>query len=232
MNTNNTPKNLVVAAFFIFFGFSEAAQADRDFHSSTAFEAVYRVSFVSKWSQKTHPTGFPADPHFSGLVGLVHNSKGSLWSPGKLASPGMESMAETGRKATLLAEGRELIAQGEALRTVSGNGTALSPGRASIDIVVNQDFPLVSLVSMIAPSPDWFVGVSSLSLREGDDWVASKAINLALYDSGTDDGRTFAYGFRNTNPQQPIRRLTSRSHDTDFIDGKAYVGQFVFEKIK
>ena len=34
------------------------------------------------------------------------------------------------------------------------------------DVAVTTDHPRVTLVTMIAPSPDWFVGVSGLSLLD------------------------------------------------------------------
>ena len=36
-------------------------------------DARYRVTFQATWSAETHPTNFPANPHFSGLVGATHN---------------------------------------------------------------------------------------------------------------------------------------------------------------
>ena len=34
--------------------------------------ASYRVTFEATWSAATHPSMFPATPHFSGLVGATH----------------------------------------------------------------------------------------------------------------------------------------------------------------
>lgn len=51
---------------------------------------------------------------------------------------------------------------------------------------------LVSLVSMISPSPDWFVGISSLELCETScTWVESKVVDLYPWDAGTDKGITY-----------------------------------------
>lgn len=50
----------------------------------------------------------------------------------------------------------------------------------------------MSLVSMIDPSPDWFVGVSSLELcLRNCTWIESKILNLYPWDAGTDDGFTY-----------------------------------------
>tara|TARA_B100002019_G_scaffold99439_1_gene85652 strand:- start:1573 stop:1752 length:180 start_codon:yes stop_codon:yes gene_type:complete len=39
-------------------------------------------------------------------------------------------------------------------------------GTISIDIEVNSDFPAVSLATMLAPSPDWFVPCVSVNLLD------------------------------------------------------------------
>src|SRR6184192_2093621 len=37
------------------------------------FTAQYQVVFDATWSQATHPTNWPANAHWSGLVGGTHN---------------------------------------------------------------------------------------------------------------------------------------------------------------
>ena len=194
-------------------------------------EARYRVSFVSTWSSLTHPTQFPSNPHFSGLVGAVHNSDISLWSLNSFATPGIEAMAEFGGKSALLSEVQTFINQGDALSTLSGGGISLSPGSVSMEFTVSEDYSLVSLVSMLAPSPDWFVGVSGLNLLlSNGSWVEILAVNLQMYDAGTDDGSSFVSA--NSDSNQPITRLTSNPSDSDFISGQPFVGQFIFERIE
>jgi hypothetical protein len=192
----------------------------------------YRVTFESTWSAGSHPVQFPANPHFSGLVGAVHNDQAELWSRGKSASAGIELMAETGGKTSLLNEVDQLIQNGSALSNLSGGGLSSSPGTVSLEFTVNKSYPLVSLVSMVAPSPDWFVGVSSLSLLESGEWVEFKEVDLRVYDAGTDNGVTFTSANSNTSPQGTITRLTSDATDSDFVDGRPHVGHFTFERIQ
>lgn len=50
----------------------------------------------------------------------------------------------------------------------------------------------MSFVSMIDPSPDWFVGVSRLELcLDNGSWVESKVLDLFPWDAGTDSGPTY-----------------------------------------
>jgi hypothetical protein len=67
---------------------------------------------------------------------------------------------------------------------------------------------LLSLVSKIYPSPDWFVGVSDLELcLENGQWIENKEINLYPYDAGTDSGATYTAPDQPTLPLEAIRRI-------------------------
>ncbi len=62
---------------------------------------------------------------------------------------------------------------------------------------------------MIAPSPDWFIGVSGANLLENDQWVSSKEVSPGTYDSGTDSGATFTSANQATSPATPVSIITS-----------------------
>ena len=73
---------------------------------------------------------------------------------------------------------------------------------------VDSKHHLVSLVSMIYPSPDWFVGVSGLELCLGNgSWIEQKILNLYPYDAGTDSGPTYISPDQPTIPKEAIRRI-------------------------
>ena len=188
--------------------------------------ATYRVTFESTWSAATHPDDFPPNAHFSGLIGGVHDATATLWETGDLASEGIEDMAERGAKDPLRAEVEALIGEGHAFAVLSGGGIGSSPGSITLTFEVTEDYPYVSLVSMLAPSPDWFVGVDGLSLREGDMWATERVVELYAYDAGTDSGPTYDSENDDTVPPEPIAALT----DPPFlVDGTVPpVGSFTF----
>jgi hypothetical protein len=171
--------------------------------------AEYTVTFDATWSAQTHPSSFPPNPHFSGLVGSTHDASVWFWQAGELASPGIENMAETGSKSPLLTEIGAAITDGSADSLISGGGINPSPGSVGVSFQIDLDFPLVTLVSMIAPSPDWFVGVSNLSLFENGDWVEERIVSLLPYDSGTDGGTTYTSPNLDTDPAEPIMQITT-----------------------
>ena len=165
--------------------------------------ASYRVTFDATWSAATHPTEIPPNPHFSGLVGAVHDDQLDLYELGQLASPGVQSMAETGSKFPLIDEVEAAIAAGHAESVISGPGL-VSPSAKSIVVSVSQSFSEVTLVSMVAPSPDWFVGVNGLDLFQPGHWIDEIELPLFAIDAGTDSGSTYLAPDQPTLPPDPV----------------------------
>ncbi len=167
--------------------------------------ASYEVTFTATWSAATHPADFPeGSAHFSSLIGLAHGSDTVVWAMGETASVGMESMAETGATGTLSREMLRLERDGTLL---SGGNIASSPGSVGFEFQVVKAHPLVTLVSMIAPSPDWFVGVSGLNLLENGEWVEELVVPLHAYDAGTDSGTSYTSANSDTMPRENITKL-------------------------
>jgi hypothetical protein len=176
------------------------------------------------WSAAVHPIDFPTDAHFSRLIGATHNEAVSFWKPGGIATQGIESMAETGGTSLLTDEIEEAVSAGNACTVIKGSGVNPSPGSASVTFSVGSDRPLVTLTTMVAPSPDWFLGVQSLSLvDENGDWVSELTVDLSVYDAGTDSGVSFTSEDDDTNPREAIFMLSGGDFDTAF-------GQFTFVK--
>lgn len=180
--------------------------------------ATYTVTFAATWSATSHPVDFPSNAHFSGLIGATHNDQVVFWRDNALASPGIQNMAETGGKNPLGLEVDTAIAAGTARFKLSGGGIGVSPGEVELEFTISEDHALVSLVSMIAPSPDWFVGVADLPLRDANGWVDSLTVDLYGWDAGTDDGVTYASPNAASMPHVPIFPLD---------DGMFKVGEMV-----
>lgn len=116
-------------------------------------------------------------------------------------------MAERGRTTPLDRDVAAAIAAGTAEHLLLGSGIGLSPGSVALTFEIGQAYPLVTLVSMIAPSPDWFVGVSRLPLVESRQWVSERRIDLDPWDAGTDSGTTFASPDHVTSPLGLVSRI-------------------------
>lgn len=170
-------------------------------------EARYRAVFESDWSATTHPVDYPDNAHYSPILVATHLAGTTFWQSGMLASSGIERMAEEGSPSPFDAEVAAAIATGAAEFFVRGGGLEVTPGVEHAEFDVTTAFPYVTLVSMIAPSPDWFVGVNGLPLIANGQWRDEVVIQLFPWDAGTDNGATFASADADAVPAQPISLL-------------------------
>ena len=192
--------------------------------SATAQDSVqYEFEFVSEWSVLTHPTDHPDDgAHYSRVIGATHTDQLSLWEPGGIATTGIEVMAETGAIAALMSEVESHITEGTADQFLSLGRLDFTPGSISSSITASSEFQFLSLVTMLAPSPDWFVGIHDIDLRPGGIWVRELVIDLDPYDAGTDAGTTYRNPNIDITPHLPIINIAN-----DFpFNGGGRIGTF------
>ena len=168
-----------------------------------AVPATYAVEVEVVWDPATVP-----NPHFSPVVGATHDASLSLWTPGGMATNGIEVMAETGATGPLVAEVQDAIADGTAGAVVLGSPIPVSPGGTTVSVEVDETHDRVTLVTMVAPSPDWFVGVSGLELCVDGEWV-DQTVDLTVWDAGTDSGLQFTSPNQDTVPAEPITVSTA-----------------------
>lgn len=200
-------------------------------------EATYQVTFQANWNNIDFPTNFPSNSHFSGLIGASHNSQVAFWQTGALATSGVQSVAETGSKSAFTSEINAAISNETAEYLISGDGVGNGTGSAKLLVGLNQSHSLVTLISMVAPSPDWIIGVNGLDLYDESlgDWNQQVTVDLKVYDAGTDSGATFAAANAATSPKETIQLLTSDAADTDFENGvqrasQQHIGTLTFTR--
>ena len=91
-------------------------------------------------------------------------------------------------------------------------GVSTPGGYTSTKIMVQNMYSMVSLITMIAPSPDWFVGVDSYDLCGMNGWKEKVTMDLLPWDAGTEDGLTYKLDNTETNPVDVIMRITTDSN--------------------
>ncbi|MBT8273408.1 MAG: spondin domain-containing protein [Bacteroidia bacterium] len=179
--------------------------------------ARYTVTFMGTWNSMDHGM-LPSNDHWSNLVGATHNSSVVFWEVGQLASSGIEDVAEVGNNDNFEAEVNTAIGNNNADQWLR---EAFNPNNATgscviMDFIVNENFPLLTLATMIAPSPDWFTGINSYSLLDGsNNWKNNVMIDMFPFDAGTEDGTAYDMSNPASNPQVPI---FSRINMTPFND--------------
>ncbi len=193
-------------------------------------DVTYKITLNASWSSTSHPDNFPAGAHFSNLVGATHNINTVYWEEGGFATAGIEQMAETGDTTNLVKEINANIMVGDSKQLILGSGIDSSPGSRSFTLPANTSHASLTLVTMIAPSPDWFIGVSGYNLMPNGIWVDNDTITLYAYDAGTDNGTTYTSANSNTSPQEQIMKIIT----SPFLVNMAAVpvGELVIERIQ
>nr|KAF6432472.1 spondin 2 [Rousettus aegyptiacus] len=173
--------------------------------------AKYSITFTGKWSQTAFPKQYPLfrpPAQWSSLLGAVHSSDYSLWRQDQYASNGLRDFAERGEAWALM---KEMQAAGERLQSVhtvfSAPAVPSGTGQTSAELEAHARHSLVSFVVRIVPSPDWFVGIDSLDLCDGDRWREEVTVDLYPHDAGTDSGFTFSSPNFATIPQDTVTEV-------------------------
>jgi hypothetical protein len=182
--------------------------------------ARYYVSLDATWSLETHPMAFIEGAHMTPLVGASHGPSYVVWRKGQLATYGVQTVAETGNPAPLGKEIDEAYTAGTAYAKVNGSGISV-PGTDRTIVDVEPAHPLVSLETMLAPSPDWFTGVDSVALCGPTGWLDDITLEAHVYDAGTKSGEVLDYTGSPTKNPIDLR-------DYGLFAGKTLIGSFHF----
>lgn len=201
--------------------------------------AHYEVTITNTWTEVTHPGALPPLAHFSWLGGATHDDTITFWQLGELASPGIVQMAEIGNTDILSTEVAFAIEAGHAdaalqwqqwFCAASTDVTVCGPSTVAFDVTV--EFPRLTLVSMLGPSPDLFVGVSSLPLvvegANGEAWVDEIVIDLVPYDGGTRSDLDFTMNGALQEPPQAIWKIASTD---DHMIGPGSLGTMTIVRV-
>ena len=181
----------------------------------------YRLDVTLNWDG-TVADGHPADKHWSRLIAFAHTSRYALFSDGDTASSGLALVATNGRVSVLEAELAEARRRGRAGMHVVVPGLAAGVGTFSVELELTERQSHVSFATMLAPSPDWFTGLSGVDLMPGDAWLPLAIRPLWVWDAGADSGPDFEGANVDTQPRQSVRLLTHPAFLTP--DGLAPIG--------
>jgi hypothetical protein len=167
---------------------------------------TYKVTFTGLWTQLTHPKNYPTNASWSSLVAASHNHQYQFWVDGGKASNGIKDMAESGNMTALLDEikvGGDNILDTLVLPGIdSGNGS--HSGQLSFD----GNHSVVSVITKLNPSPDWFVGIAGLNFCREESWASSDTDYWHPLDAGADSGLQFTSADFPTTPEESISELT------------------------
>jgi hypothetical protein len=156
-------------------------------------QATYRITFTTNFTSETHPTDYPDNASFTKMFIVAHSSSTSIFSLGQFASPGLELYVEEGDNSIISSEhiqtGDDNVNQ---TIIINGNNDIGPTNSDSVEFTITPNTTLISFISKISPSPDWFVGVDSFNLVNPDNSLVDEiTIQLFPIDAGTDSGETY-----------------------------------------
>jgi hypothetical protein len=180
---------------------------------SSSNKIFYKVQFISDWGNNRQEINAPSNPHTGNMFLISHNEKINLFKVGSYAPKGISNTSMYGTIDDLLAAfDRDRNHDGIARAPV-----LMTPGQQSLMISADEKFHYLSFVTMVAPSPDWFTGISGLNLIENGQWIRNKTIPLYVYDAGTDSGT--AFNTEHYIREQPLP-ITLKNDTFLYPDGK------------
>ncbi|KAL9952218.1 hypothetical protein ACROYT_G039439 [Oculina patagonica] len=195
--------------------------------------ANYTMTFRGLWKKDRHPNAdLPPGAHFSRLIGCSHGADYVMWRNGTKASPGVKLVAETGETSTLQNEITAQLTMKKAWQLIlSSGGTGAEGVITGIPIQVTSNFSKVSVITMLAPSPDWIIGIDSLDMCDNGAWRESYDVTMSPpWDAGTDDGQQFRGNNAPSNPFVNIFQITNNTEGAFKNDVPIKsLGEFLFK---
>lgn len=165
-------------------------------------QAVYYMTISSNWLTPTPPSGAMFGP----FTAVSHSQCSVLWRNLVYATQGVQAVAETGNRTHLLPE---ITALGDHIGVTLSGEEIPAVGRVHGLVSVDRFHPVVSLISQIFPSPDWFIGLDSVPLCSSRQFLERASYRLLPWDSGTDNGLTFTAADSPSLPHQVVTPIRS-----------------------
>lgn len=126
--------------------------------------AVYKVTLEGHWTRESFPKHYPENrpsAHFSKSFGVSHNGTFELFKVDQVASGGLKEFCESAD--TDEWENEEI--SGETTFDEFSIPKLSNPlDKIESRLFVSSNFSLVSMVTKLMPSPDWFIGVDALQV--------------------------------------------------------------------
>lgn len=133
---------------------------------STDSLAVYKVTLEGHWNRELFPKHFPEHrpaAHFSKSFGISHNSSFNLFKIDQIATTGLKQFCES--TDTDVWENGEI--NGKLIFDEFIIAKLTDPmDQVESRLFVQSNSSLISLVTKLMPSPDWFIGIDSLQVSK------------------------------------------------------------------
>jgi hypothetical protein len=160
--------------------------------SELVASAGYTLTFGTTFSEETYPMDYPANATFGPIVAIMHAPEVTIFQSGQLASDGLKAYAEDGDVGALAAFlTADLGEEGDALFSITTETASSAVSTTTINVTATPSRTRITFLAKLNPSPDWFVGVSSFDVTDGNNLIEFADFDLVPIDAGTDAGNTY-----------------------------------------
>lgn len=212
-----------------------AATAHPGYGRECSGSAKYSVTFNNFLTARRFGSLIPKDGLvYSPLTGASHSGRVSILTVRGYASEAIEAIAETGNNTLLVNAATELRDANQGVKTATAAMGPTMPGNSTtLEFMVDCEHSYISVVGMIAPSPDWIVLLANVNLVRGGHFIYKRRGALIAYDGGSDSGREF------TDPADPSLDIPTSpklniaplvEDETDRFEGRV-VGSYTIRKL-
>lgn len=198
-------------------------------------KAKYSVTFRNFMNAGRGGPGVP-DLVFSPISGVSHSNRLSLFTVRGYADEGVAAIAKTGDNSIFLENAMAIMNKTGYIRSIdSTEGLTLPWKSGRVMLSVDCMRPFVTVLSMLAPSPDWIVQVSNKNLFDprSRKFVSRISGNLIAYDAGVDSGSGFTDPANTTLdiPTDPPKNIAPLSEDETDPFGGRIVGRYIINRV-
>lgn len=154
--------------------------------------ASYSATITTDFTEENFPTDYPSDATFGTIVVITHAPDVNIYSLGQLASEGVEDYVENGDVDALRSFiSAQLGEENEGKFIIQTENTIAANASKTFNLTITPTRSRVTILANINPSPDWFVGVSSFDIIDGETLITNATIGLQAIDAGTSTGDTY-----------------------------------------
>ena len=169
--------------------------------------ATYTATLTTVFTEEDFPQDYPDDASFGTIVVITHAPEIDIFSTGQMASAGLEAYIESGDVETFRSFISDQVGeQNEGLFVLSTDGTVEAAASKTIDLTVTPERTRITILANLSPSPDWFIGLDSFDIVDGNALITDETVSLNLLDGGTSTGDT--YNASGTDENATISVLT------------------------
>lgn len=154
--------------------------------------ASYNLEFTTNFTEENNPQDYPVNASFGTIIAITHAPEVSVFAIGQAASEGMALYAQSGDVEGLSTFiSTSLGESGDGLFSIVTSGVTGAQATTNTSVIITPTRTRITFLARINPSPDWFLGVSSFNVVDGETLIDMENIELRPIDAGVVLGDTY-----------------------------------------